>query len=204
MIDEPKVIIVILRRPNCGNLKEMRTDPFWEFGSFGCTRCHTKNLMNPRKIDLLNRVRLAFAQGGSDGFKLVLLTDSIRAISHGDFAEAKWTPENRPLKYSKAPLFVRNDGTSDFPLLRHFIASANCPSWEAKFSSKFRSRRMPLDTSIAAEIVRVFDQQVASGDPDLFISTYIDALPYPPPKIDHNRLQTYSHLLGIPLEINKA
>ncbi|MFZ2398606.1 MAG: hypothetical protein WAW31_08065 [Smithella sp.] len=204
MIDEPKVIIVILRRPNCGNLKEMRTDPFWEFGSFGCTRCHTKNLMNPRKIDLLNRVKLAFAQGGRDGFKLVLLTDPIRAISHGDFAEAKWTPENRPCKYSKAPLLIRNDGTSDFPLLRHFIASANCSSWEAKFSSKFRSRRMPLDTSIAAEIVRVFDEQVASGDPDLFISTYIDALPYPPPQIDHNRLKTYSHFLGIPLEINKA
>jgi hypothetical protein len=204
IMDEPKVIIVILRRPKNGNDEEMRSDPFWEFGSFGCTRCHERNLMNPRKIDSLNGARLAFAQGGSGGFKLVLLTESIKTILHGAFAEAKWSPKNRPFKYNRAPLLVSNDGTSDFPLLRHFIASANCRSWETKFSSKFRSRRMPLNTSIAAEIIRVFDQQIASGDPNLFISTYIDALPYPPPKIDHNRLQTYSRLLGKRLEVNKS
>lgn len=204
MIDDPKVIVVILRRPNLSNPEEMRSDPFWEFGSFGCKRCHARNLMNPRKIDSLNGVRLAFAQGGPDGFKLVLLTEAIRIISHNDFAEAKWSPKSRPLKYNRAPLLIRNDGMSDFPLLRQFIESANRDSREARFSSKFRSRRTPLDTSIAAEIVRVFDQQVASGDPNLFISTYIDALPYPPPKIDHNRLQTYSRLLGQRLEVNKS
>jgi hypothetical protein len=204
MIDEPKVIVVILRRPNHGNPEEMRSDPFWEFGSFGCTGCHTRNLMNPLKIDSLNGVRLAFAQGGPGGFKLVLLTESIRIILHGGIAEAKWSRKNKPLKYNQAPLLVRNDGRSDFPLLRHSIASANCYSWEAKFSSKFRSRRMPLDTSIAAEIVRVFDQQVASDNPDLFISTYIDALPYPPPKIDHNRRQTYNSLLYKISEINNV
>jgi hypothetical protein len=160
--------------------------------------------MNPRKIDLLNGVRLAFAQGGPGGFKLVLLTDPIETISHGDFAEAKWSPANRPFKYSQAPLLIKNSGESDFPLLRHFIAPANCPSWEAKFAGKFRARRMPLDTSIAEEIIRVFDQRAASGNPELFASVYVDALPYSPPKIDDNRRQTYFNLLGKLLENDEA
>jgi len=201
---EPKVIIVVLRRPNLADPEEMRTDPLWEFGSFGCTRCHTRNLMNPRKIDSLNGARLAFAQGGPCGFKLVLLTDPIETISHGDFAEAKWSPANRPLKYNQAPLLIKNGGESDFPLLRYFIAPANCPSWEAKFASKFRSRRMPLDTSIAEEIIRVIDQQAVSGNPDLYVSAYVDALPYSPPKIDDNRRQTYFNLLGKLPENDKA
>lgn len=66
----PKVIMVTLRRPNLSVPGEMRTDPLWEFGSFGLTGCHKRNLMNPRNVDILDGARLAFAQGGEDGFKL--------------------------------------------------------------------------------------------------------------------------------------
>src|SRR6185312_13769949 len=53
-MDDPKVIIVMLRQPRLDSPNEMRTDPLWEFGSFGCTGCHRKNLMNPNKLTELN------------------------------------------------------------------------------------------------------------------------------------------------------
>ena len=140
----PEIILVVLRRPNLADAKEMRTDPLWEFGSFGCTRCHRRNLMNPRKANELHRARLAFAQGGRNGFRLVYLTPPIREMVlhrtiHGTIVEAKWPYEHMPLKYIHAPLLIRNDGNSDFPLLRTFVKRANCPSWESRFASKFRA-----------------------------------------------------------------
>ena len=192
----PKVIIVVLRRPNQANPNEMRTDPLWEFGSFGCTGCHTKNLINPLKIHLLSGARLAFAQGENDGFKLVHLTPPIEAIPHSDFAEAKWCPAKMPFRYTEAPLFIKNiTGNSDFPLLKEFIESANCPSWEAKFSSKFRTRREPLNTNITKEIIEVFEQKANTKNTNLFAPTYDKALPYPPRMIDNDRQQTYWRLL---------
>lgn len=195
---DPEVIIVVLRRPNISNPKEMRTDPFWEYGSFGCTRCHKRNLMNPHKIDQIKGSRLAFAQGGPGGFRLVHLTPPIKTVLHGDFCEAKWSPKERPLKYSHAPLLIKNDGKSDFPLLRQFINCAKCASEEAKFVSKFRSRRRPLDKNIAKEIIQVYDERIISSKHESFISSYVDALPYLPPIIDNNRQQTYFKLLEIP------
>ena len=196
MMEEFKVIIVLLRRPVKSNPCEDRADPFWEFGSFGCTKCHATNLMNPSKIDLLRGARLAFAQGGSDGFKLVYLTPSIDIRPHGDFAEVKWSPISMPFKYSKAPLLIDNNGKSDFPLLKHYIKDADCPSLERKFASKFRSRRNPLDTDVAKEIIQVFKEKAISNMPELFASHYVEALPYEPRKIDNDRHQTYSKYLG--------
>jgi hypothetical protein len=197
VVINPKFIMVVLRRPNLSKPGEMRSDPFWEFGSFGCTGCHKRNLMNPRNMDVLDGAKLAFAQGGEDGFKLVLLTPPIDTRLHSGCVEAKWSPANMPFKYLQAPMLIKNNGESDFPLLRNFIAPANCPTWEGKFTSKFRARKMPLDPDIAEEIIRVYQQIAASGNPDLFASTYIDALPYPPPLVDNSRLQTYNRLLGL-------
>jgi hypothetical protein len=78
-MDEARVILVMLRRPRRGDPNEMRTDPLWEFGSFGCTGCHRANLMNPTKLTELNGARLGFAQNGLRGIKLVHLTPPIRA-----------------------------------------------------------------------------------------------------------------------------
>lgn len=188
---EPKVIIVNLRRPRLNNPTEMRTDPFWEFGSFGCTGCHKRNLMNPKKIHLLHGARLAFAQGGNEGFKLVHLTPPVVTIHHGNFAEVKWSPAKMPFKYNQAPLLINNEGESDFPLLRKFITNTNRTSWEGKFSSKFRSRREPLAVDLAHAIIEVFERLSNSNKPDLFALTYVEALPYPPPKVDDNRQRTY-------------
>jgi hypothetical protein len=43
-----KVVVVLLRQPR-KDISEMRTDPFWEFGSFGLTGCHQRNLLHPKK-----------------------------------------------------------------------------------------------------------------------------------------------------------
>ena len=60
--------IVMLRRPRKDG-KEMRSDPFWEFGSFGITGCHANNIMHPKRCKELEGTRLAFAQGGPDASK---------------------------------------------------------------------------------------------------------------------------------------
>ena len=194
----PKVIISILRRPKSKreNPHEMRTDPLWEFGNFRCTGCHKKNLMNPDKIHLLSGIKLAFAQGGDRGFKLVHLSPPVKATDHGRFAELRWHPMTMPFKYTRAPLLINNDGESVFPLLKSFIANTNRPSWESKFASKFRSRRKPIEPDIADEMVKIFEQLSVSGQPDVFASTYVEALPYPPPNVDRDRRQTYLGLVS--------
>jgi hypothetical protein len=58
----PRVFFVHLRRPGSN---DPRTDPLYECGSFGCTRCHSRNLLNPRHARELEGSRLAFVQGGA-------------------------------------------------------------------------------------------------------------------------------------------
>src|SRR5450432_3018006 len=111
---KPRVVVVHLRRPRLSNPKEMRTDPFWEFGSFGLTGCHSTNLMNPKKSSELNGVRFAFAQGGKLGMRLVYLSPPIKIALHGSLCEAIWQPREMPFKYSSAPVLIDNGGGSDF------------------------------------------------------------------------------------------
>src|SRR6516165_3609445 len=151
-MDEPRVVLVMLRQPRSDNPNEMRTDPLWEFGSFGCTGCHRTNLMNPRKLSKLNEARLAFAQNGPYGVKLVHVTPPVRLISHGSFGEAKWSPAEMPLSYDTAPTLVNNHGFSDIPNLLEMISGVHRGSPVAKFASKFRSRRLPLPASIGQRI----------------------------------------------------
>ena len=143
-MSEPRVIIVMLRQPRLDRPSEMRTDPLWEFGSFGCTGCHRKNLMNPKKLAEHNGAQFGFAQNGDFGVKLVHVTPPVRMLHHGMFAEAKWKPAEMPLRYDSAPTLVNNFGVSDVPSLLTMISDVRRESPVAQFSSKFRSRRRPL------------------------------------------------------------
>lgn len=118
-VELERVVVVHLRRPNRDDPREMRSDPFWEFGSFGCTGCHRRNLMNPRRIHELEGTRLAFAQGGPKGFRLVLLTPPVEVVRHRDRCELRWEPARMPFRYDSAPLLVDAEGKSDFPSLEH-------------------------------------------------------------------------------------
>lgn len=182
-----RVIVVHLRQPKRGDPSESRADPFYEFGSFGCTKCHSRNLMHPRRADELKGARFAFAQGGPLGFRLVHLTPPARVVKHRDRCELVWTPAHPPFRYDAAPVLVNAAGESDFPSLLAMLQGVLRETWSGRFSSAFRSRRTPLPASVADEVVRVFAHTRGKAKPEALARTYIDALPYAPNNPDGKR-----------------
>ncbi len=191
-----RVVIVHLRRPRRSCPCEMRSDPFWEYGSFGLTGCHSKNLMNPKKSSELNGVRFAFAQGGKLGMRLVYLSPPIRIAPHGRLCEATWQRARMPFKYSAAPLLIGQDGLTHFPLFKRFLKGTDRGGWLGKFSSRFRSRRRPVEPELSEELIRVYEGKRSSASSSALARCYADALPYPPPKVDPDRYSTYSKRLA--------
>jgi len=195
-LSETKVILVVLRQPK-KDPKEMRPDPFWEFGSFGCTSCHSKNLMHPRNAALIRSSQLAFSQGGPQCFKLVHLTPPIReVIVYSDRCEARWEPAIMPFRYDDAPLLIDNQGKTHVPSLKKMIEDVNRNTWCGKFSSKFRSRKQPVNDDIAKEIKEVYHKTRSRRGPIVISKHYVDALPRPPPVIDNERETTYQSYLS--------
>ena len=190
-----RVVVVHLRQPVKNKPNEMRSDPFFEFGSFGCTKCHQKNMMNPNRIDEMEGVRLAFAQGGSKGFRLVLLTSPVHAVKHKGGCELRWSPTERPFRYEASPRLVDADGESDFPGLLRMIGGANLPTWPRRFSSKFRSRRKPLPNDVAAEMCSKYQHHRTTAPRSALASGYEQAMPFPPNLVDQNRKQTYERFV---------
>ena len=203
-MDEPRVVLIVLRPPRKKRVdpNETRTDPLWEFGSFGCTGCHRRNLMNPRKLAELNGARLAFAQNGPLGFKLVHLTPPVRMVHHGSFGEAKWSPAEMPLSYAWAPTLVNNLGFSDVPNLVNMIRGVRRRTAVARFASKFRTRRAPLPKLIGERMIAVYDRVRSDGG--RVAQSYVDALPWLPPRVDDDRKATYSRLLRKSAIVNAA
>ena len=193
----PRIIIVMLRQPNRNDPQEMRTDPLWEFGSFGCTKCHRRNLMNPRKVDELAGSRLAFAQGGRSEVRLIHVTPPVRMVHHGLFAEATWQPVDMPFSYASAPVLINNSGGSDIPVLIEMTDDVHRSTPVSRFVSKFRSRRKPLPADVARKIIEVYNDFPRN---ELTVARdYTDSLPFLPPLIDRNRKRTYEKLLRSPI-----
>lgn len=197
-MEEPRVYIVHLRRPKSAsvNPNEMRSDPFWEFGSFGCTGCHGKNLLSPKNAPKLEGSRLAFAQGGREGFRLVYLTPPVKVHTRGSRSEILWLNPQMPFRYNAAPILVRNDGASQVPLLKEMVSKANRDTLEGAFSSLFRSRALPLIASIADQLVETYEKARSSAPTSGIAGCYSEALPYPPPVIDKSRATTYRELVA--------
>jgi hypothetical protein len=194
-MDDPKVIIVMLRQPRLDSPNEMRTDPLWEFGSFGCTGCHRRNLMNPRRLTELNGSRFAFAQNGALGMKLVHVTPPVRTLHHGMFGEAKWNPAEMPLTYHSAPILMNHFGASDVPEIGDMVSDVRRGSPVAQFASKFRSRRLPLRSHVGRQLIAMYER--FRKERASFAQTYVDALPYEPPRVDEDREGTYRKLRGL-------
>ena len=186
------LILVLLRKPNRSDPEEMRSDPFWEFGSFGLTGCHSKNLMNPKRSSELHGKRLGFVQRGNlKEIKLVLVTPPIKVQNHGSLVEALWDAE-MPLTYDSAPTLINNRGNTDFPEILKHIANTNRTTFISKFTSRFRTRRRPLSQDVSAKIVETYRKvRETSG---VIASTYVQALPFDPPHIDKTRELTYQCL----------
>lgn len=200
-----RIIICTLREPgkSCGDTRdgEYRRDPFWEFGSFGWTGCHAKITMHCYRMKSLQGVRLAFAQAGSEGRKLVYITPQIEVCkTQGGCIEAIWKPAEMPLCYAKAPVLAGRDGHSDFPHLQKFLMAAGSPSLLSKFHSRFSGRNKPLgerlesdqdlELKIAAELVVAYK---ASRNEASIAKTWIEAIDPQHHKriLPYNRKATY-------------
>jgi hypothetical protein len=182
------VIIVHLRRPRSG---DPRTDPLYEFGSFGLTGCHRRNLLAGR---VAAGCRLAFAQGGHLGFRLVMVTPPVDIRELAYVREAFWSPGAMPLRYETAPLLIDNDGTSDVDGVHELLDGVNRNTWRERFSSSFRTRTQPLDTALAASVVRAWDRAIEDGAQ--CAEAYWEALPYwDPEAVDRDRHDTHQKLL---------
>jgi hypothetical protein len=197
-----RVIIVHLRRPRSRteNPEEMRSDPFWEFGSFGITRCHDKNLMHRRNAKEVNGVRFAFAQGGKQGTRLVHLTPPVKIVEHLGCIEATWSPHAMPFRYSDAPILARNGHESHFPQLKSCLKAdmkaGGRPTLEGQFSSNFRSRATCLEASLAEELIHVYTELRKMASRSEIATCYMDALPWSPPHPDNDRDRTYEKWLS--------
>jgi hypothetical protein len=101
-----------------------------------------------------------------------------------------------PFKYRAAPMLIRNDGRTEFPLLKSLLDQVDRKTWEAKFASKFRSRRHPVRRQVGQEIARVYRSRRRTAPARSLSKVYTDALPFPPPLRDPNRSRTYAALLA--------
>lgn len=176
MAAESRVMIVHIRRPDRSRA-DTRSDPFWEFGSFGMTKCHARNLMNPKRAGRLDGVRLAFAQGGPLGARLVYLTPPVTVERHSDRVEARWSPHKMPFRYADAPILVCNGRPSDFPLFAASMERGGRSKPEGQFSSNFRTRAHCLEDGLAREIVDVYTEMRARARRSAIARHYADALP---------------------------
>lgn len=186
-----KVFFVHLRRPR---RDDPRTDPLYEFGSFGCTKCHCTNLFHPRHAEVLDGSRLAFVQGGDDGFRLVFLTPPITVKIWAINCEACWRPVEMPLKYIESPVLVANDGTTDFPLVKAFASKANRTTLEGGLSSRIRALSSPLASDMAAQVISAYERHRKENGQSAIAEHYYEALPHFT-KIDGNRKATHSRLI---------
>lgn len=192
----PKVFLIQLRRPNRKDPKEQRDDPFYEFGSFGCTKCHSKNLFNPRNAAKLENARLGFVQGGPQGSRLVFLTPTITVKVWKDCCEARWKPREMPFKYSEAPILVWNEKNSDFRLVERFARRTRRSTVEGGLSSRIRASTTSLPSALAKEIVEVYEALRRGALSSAIAVSYDEALPWPPPVVDSSRKGTYKRRLG--------
>lgn len=190
------LFIVFLRRPG---QHDPRSDPFWEFGSFGCTGCHQTNLLHPGRQYVKTGDRLAFVQGGPLGCKLLLVTPPITRKTHGSSnVELCWKRTAKPFCYSseRAPVLAQ-PAAATVALLRLGKAVNNVrrTTAQGKIASRFRSSCQPLDRQTANELIRLFDTaRRAATDADI-IKHYMEALPWGGSPMSHKeRRDEYKRL----------
>lgn len=188
------IYIVMLRQPRMSQPNEMRSDPFWEFGSFGLTGCHGRNLLHPRNHDALKGARLAFVQGGrKGGMRLVHLTPPLGAVLKGAESEVRWRA-GMPFKYETAPILVDNDGNSCAPALLAELEGVDRSTPVARFASCYRSRTQPVSDKVARQIMAAWRAAKTTAPRTAYAKNYTEALPQNPPKPDQNRKATWEHL----------
>ena len=110
------------------------------------------------KRALLNWMQrsLLSSREADKGMRLVHVTPPIKTRWLGSVCEASWSPAEMPLTYATAPTVIDNTDRSDVPLLANSVANVTRFTPVARFSSAFRSCRVPLAGEIGAQIVSVY------------------------------------------------
>jgi hypothetical protein len=150
------VYFVYLRRP--GGLDDRRNDPFWEFGSFGKTGCHSTNLLHPQHSSIRDGDQLAFLQGGDAEIRVVGLTPGLKVGGTEARIELKWNKAYRPLPFSSAPLLINNLRESAFPAVYSALKldETNRTTLCGRAASRLRSRSTEVSHELAQEIILWF------------------------------------------------
>jgi len=187
------LFIVYLRRPAKDDPRE---DPFWEFGSFGCTGCHRKNLLSSN-CQIVSDDQLAFVQGGDRGARLLLITPPVTLKKHPNgFIEVTWKPAGQqPFCYKDAPVLACPKGDSEFPKLSKEIANVDRSTLPAKLASRFRARASAVPEDLSEELRSVYEEKRRNAPPGAISQTYTDALPRVPEAATNNRREAYRKVL---------
>lgn len=194
--------MVLLRRPR---KNDRRTDPFYEFGSFGLTGCHRTNLLHPRNAPRLESARLAFIQGGNGGARLICLTPPVKVEMHaGKRVEVRWNkddPSSCFLRYVNAPVVTMIGEVAAM------LKDVNRSTAQGKLASRFRSRTKPLPPRVAESLLRAHTEALKATR--RFADHYEETLPFLPDIIDNQRKETMEALrleaqdrLPTPAELN--
>lgn len=188
-------MFIHLQQP--GGPGDARDDPFWEYGTFGCTGCHDKQVKSGR----LDGACLGFIQGGADTLRLVYLTPPVRTTFGQPGAMVEWEPHDMPFRFNDSPLLIDQVGYTNFPLLRQHVEGVKRSAWLGKLSSAFRSRTSPLAPQQAAEVIEVFERARTQVGPGGFASQYCEAIPPVPMDCRSDRAKRYRMFLrraGLP------
>jgi len=197
-----RLFIVFLRQPG---KNDGRDDPFWEFGSFGCTGCHRGNLLHPMHCQVKNGDMLAFVQGGPKGCRLLLITPPVKRVNHLGpnrplLVELRWEKTARPFRYSdRAPLLAgsEQDVPASLTKLGMAVNQTERSTAAAKLASRFRARCRPVEPLLAGEIMQLFHGSKTTATEEDFINNYEDALPWINPyAIAQDRRKNYRNLLA--------
>jgi len=188
---------IMLRRPRTERPHEMRSDPFFCYGSFGLTGCHAKNILNNKRIESLEGRRVAFLQGGpKGGFRIVMITPPLKIKKHKFVNEITWDHNKAiPFKYEHAPVFMSQvDGkpVTNFPSIQGFVQDVNSQHWVSKAMSKFRTRSEALPEEIAREVYAVHENFERVAPAHYLALDYTETLPYLPNTIDHGRRANFN------------
>ena len=152
--------------------------------------------MNKERRSELEGSRLAFAQGGPDGIRLVLVTPPIKIKQHKGRLEARWDRHVLPFRHSSAPVLVRpgseETNRTAFTKIEELISRIDRKTWPGKFSSRFRSRCRILEHKAAAQLLKIYSSHKGKR-----CANYTQALPHPP---EHQmsrsaRIESYEALL---------
>ena len=151
--------------------------------------------MNPRNAHKIEGARLAFAQGGNQGTRLVYLTEPVKIDRHRFCIEARWSPAQMPFRYDSAPILVSNCDKSQFPRLAAGLEAVRRSTLEGKFASKYRSSATCLDDGVANELIKIHAEKRREAPASDIACSYVDALPCIPPLPDGDREQAYAKAL---------